>query len=212
MADKLGVYNETLQTFLDTRPILTLSDARSERRALDKVWDATVKYMLEQGLWNFATRAQQWMPSDDAESNFGYQFAYEIEDDYVRLVAISDNELMRPTLSDYAEEGDFIFADCDPLYLKYVSNSIEYGNDLGKWTPTFATAFCAELAWRARGGVKPMAADAVEALQKTKKRLLNNAKAKDAVNQAMAVLPAGRLVNARVGRGGYNNMRRTPYQ
>lgn len=213
MVDKLGLYNMALQTHLDSRPILTLSDARTERRALDRVWAETQKYMLEQGMWNFASRAQQWMPSDTVDPAFAYQHAYEKPDDYVRLVCISDNEWLRPTLPDYSEEGDFIYADVDPIYVKYVSSDTEYGLDVGKYPPTFAAAFAAELAWRARGGVRPMSTVDTDQLAKVKKRLLNEAKAKDAVNQPMAQIPDGRMVSARRGRMGLTNrMRRTPYQ
>jgi hypothetical protein len=210
--DKLGIYNDALLTYLDTRPLVTLSDARTERRALDKAWPRTMETMLEAGMWNFASRAQQWNPSDTAESGFAFQYAYEKPDDYVRLIKISDNEWMEPTLSNFSEEGDFFFADVDPLWVIYVSNDAQYGADLGKWPAAFATAFAAELAYRARGGVKTFGAREAEALVKMKIRLLADAQGKDAVNQAPTRLPAGRLVQARAGRSGiFNRMRRTPY-
>lgn len=211
MADKLGVYNGALQTYLDTRPLASLTDSRVERRALDKVWDATMKYMLYEGFWNFAIRSQEWAPSSTVTPQFGFQYAYEKEDDFVRLVSISDNEDLRPTLEFFEEEGDFIYADCSQLWVRFTSSDASYGYDLGKWTPAFTAAFEAELAWRARGGVKTMSADAVTTLEKIKRRRLLDAKAKDAAGQAAAILPTGRLVRSRGGLGHTNRMRRTPY-
>lgn len=208
MATKLGIYNEALQTHLDSRRIRTLTDARVERRALDAVWAEALAWMLEQGLWNNFTKADQWMPSDTAEPEFGYQFYYEKPDDYVRIVAISADENFAITLEDYTEEGDFFACDSDPLYVKYVSSAEDYGGDPGKWGPSFATAFAAELAWRGKGGIKTLTTNDVIALEKLKTRLLRNAQAKDAVNQAMSHFPAGRLVRARAGRSGIVNRQR----
>lgn len=211
MADKLGIYNEALQTHLDTKPLLTLSDARSERRALDAVWASALAFMTEQGMWNHATRTAQLFPSETMVPQFGYQNAYEKPDDYVRLTAIADNEWLRPTLSDYKEEGDFFFADIDDLHVSYVSNDATLGSDPGKWGASFATAFAAELAFRGAGGIKPLSSTDKDLLFKIKRRLLINALAKDCVNQAVAELPVGRLVRSRGGLSGNNRMRRTPY-
>jgi hypothetical protein len=210
--DKLGVYNGALSTYLDTRPLKTLSDSRAERRALDGAYDETLKWMLEQAMWNFATKAEQWMSSDTATPEFGYRFFFEKPDDYVRLVKISADERFGATLSDFSEEGDFFAADADPIYVMFVSDAIDAGSDPGKWGTAFAAAFEAELAWRARGGVKPLAVAEVEALQKIKRRLMNDAKTKDVVNQPFTELAPGRLVRSRFGGAGYNKMRRTPYQ
>ena len=116
MATKLEVYNQTLR-HLRARRIASLTDARSERRELDSAWAGTLDWMLEQGLWNFASRAQQWDPSSTVDSEFGYQYVYEKPDDYVKLVQISDNERFVPTLPDFSEEGDYFMADCDPLWV-----------------------------------------------------------------------------------------------
>lgn len=211
MADKLTLYNLALGTHLDTRPLRALTDARTERRALDAVYPEALQWMLEQGMWNFAARSDEWPSSDTAVSNFGYQYAFEKPDDYVRLIKISDNENLLPTLDDFSEEGDFFFAWMDPIYVQYVSNDLEYGADPGKWKPAFIAAFAAELAWRAQGGCKPLSTADKDALRKLKLRLLQNSQSKDVVNQPMAELPTGRLVRARGGRGNYNRMRRTPY-
>src|SRR3972149_4533251 len=104
MATKIDVYNEAL-LHLKTRRLRTLTDARSERRDLDAGWSPTSDYMLERGLWNFATRAQQWMPSDTIEPEFGFQYAYEKPDDYVRLVDIGADERYGWAPDDYSEGG-----------------------------------------------------------------------------------------------------------
>jgi hypothetical protein len=189
----------------------TLSDARTERRALDAVWDDVLQFMLEQGMWNFAGRSIIWEPSSTVVPEFGQRYAFEKPVDYVRLIRISDNETLEPTLAGYLEEGDFFISDCSIIYAQYVSNDINWGADPGKWPPTFSAAFQAELAYRGRGGVKSLSANDVVLLDKTKKTLLQNAQSKDAVNQAPTELPTGRLVRSRGGFRGNDRMRRTPY-
>lgn len=211
MANKLQIYNGALLTHLDTRPLVTLTDARTERRALDAAWPEALQWMLEQGMWNFAARTQSWEPATTPVPGFGQRYAYAKPEDYVRLIRIADNETLEPTLADFLEEGEFFLSYASILYVQFVSNDLSWGADLSKWGASFATAFEAELAYRAQGGVKTLSTIDKDALGKTKRRLLKNAQSKDVVNQAPAELPTGRLVRARGGFGRSNNMRRTPY-
>jgi hypothetical protein len=208
---KLQIYNGALVTHLDTRPLKALTDARTERRALDSVWDETLEWMIEQGMWNFAARSQMWEPSPSATPEFGQSYAYEKPDDYVRLIYISDNETLKPTLREFLEEGDYFIAYASPIYVQFVSDDPAWGADPGKWKPAFTTAFEAELAWRAQGGIKALSTIDKESLRKLKRRLLQDAQSKDVVNQAPTEMPAGRLVTARGGLRGNALMRRTPY-
>jgi hypothetical protein len=209
---KLEVYNGALQTHLNCRPLRTLSDARTERRALDAVWTPVLKWMLEQGMWNFALRTQRWEASTTVIPEFGHRSAFAKPADYVRLSRISDNEYLEPTLSNYLEEGDYFICDIDVIFAQFVSNDLNFGADPNKWTPAFAAAFKGELAYEARGGIGNLSTIDVNELKKAKRRLMQDAQSKDVVNQAPSKLPQGRLVSARAGFGrGNNAMRRTPY-
>lgn len=200
MAGKLDVFNRTLQ-ILQTRDLASLSDKRSERRNLDAVWNLTMDYMLEAGLWNFAARTRELQPSDSVDSNFGYDFVYAQPDDYVRLIRISANEDLWPTLDHYSEEGEFWLAWCDPLYVQYVSSAYDFGADPGKWPASFVEAFAHELAYRAGPSVTNMGESQFDQLDKRRKRALYNARGKDAVNQPVGDPPVGRLVRSRAGYG-----------
>lgn len=211
MATKLEVYNNALLA-LKTRRLSALTDARSERRDLDAVWDQTVDWMLERAMWNFATKAQEWSPSDDLESDFGYQYVFEKPSDYMRLVDIADNDRFSPTLPDYAEEGNYFFSDASPIWVRFVSTDTSAGRDPGLWKPAFTRALSLELAWRAGPHICNLSANDKQLLAKEKKTALMEAKSADAVNQPMATLPVGRLIQSRAGRRGHTNaMRRTPY-
>lgn len=211
MATKLTVYNRALLA-LKSRRLATLTENRSERRDLDSVYSETLDWMLERALWNFSLSSEEWTPSAEAESQFGYQYVYDKPEFYMRLVRIAANERFVPTLSDFSEEGDFFFSDVSPMWVQYVSTDPRRGRDPGKWTPSFAEAFAMELAWRAGPHICSMSAADEDKLDKMRRKALSEAKSSDAVNQPMSVLPPGRLVQARTGRrNSYNNMRRTPY-
>ena len=207
MGTRLEIYNASLIR-LGERRLATLSDNRTERRSLDAVWTDTLAYMIEAAMWNWAARTEELQSSDTVTPNFGYTYAFEKPDDYVRIVRIADNELLGPTLEDYIEEGDYFFAWGDPLYLQYISNDTDYGADPGKWTASFSRAFVLELAYRVAPQVG-VNAKLQELLYEEKNRALSYAKSKDVVNQAMTRLPAGRLIGSRMGRG-YRDPAGTP--
>lgn len=194
---RLDVYNTALM-YLKTSPIASLSDNRPERISMDAAWNSTVAYCLEQGMWNFATKTQEISSSDTEDPTFGYAFAFEKPNDYVRITAISAFETLRPTLFDFREEGDYFFADIDPIYLSFVSNATDAGMDVGKWFPSFADYVALNLATNIPN-VSTMSEDAYERLDKRAMRAMANAKSKDSVNQPTAWMPSGRLVQARRG-------------
>jgi hypothetical protein len=211
VATKLSVYNRALLA-LKSRRLANLTENRSERRDLDEVWSETLDWLLERALWNFAAPAIEMTPTADAETQFGYQYVFDKPEDYLRIVRIAANERFQPTLSDFEIAGDFVFSDVSPMWLQYVSKDPAYGRDPGKWPPSFAEALAMELAWRAGPHICSMSAQDKDTLNKDRKKALGEAKSSDAVNQPMAILPSGRLVQARTGRrNSYNNMRRTPY-
>jgi len=210
LATKIDIYNGALG-LLGARPLATLSDNRAERRALDAAYGPTFDFMIESGMWHFASVSNELTSSDTVATNFGYQYAYEKPDDYVRLIKIGDNERFIPTLEDYDEEGDFFLCDSQPIWVQYVSSSIEAGGDVGKWAASFATAFMDELAYRAGPQIASVPLQTKDWLEKKKKKSLWNARAKSAVNQMRGQLPECRLVRARAGTRYINAMRRTPY-
>jgi hypothetical protein len=210
MADKLDIFSRTLVK-CGQRPLLSLSDARPEQRAIDRVYDSAVEKLIEGALWKFAARTDELQPSATVTSNFGYQYVYEQPEDYVRIIRICDNERLRPTLRDFMLEGEFIYADCNPLYLQYVSDDPRHGYDVGKWTPSFTDALVDELVVRTAPFLMNADVQKIEQLEKQAKRSFYVAKGRDAVNQPECWTPPGRLVRARSGGTRINNMRASGY-
>lgn len=206
MATKLGVYRAVHLLVKQNAVGMTVSDDDQLVNTINLAYDAAIAHCLEQGLWNFATRTVQAEASDDIESQFGFNFVFEKPSDYAgRLVALSGNEYFRPPLEHYHEDGGlegYFFADQDPLYIRYISNSSDYGLNLGAWPATFTRAVEYEIADRVAPHITNMSAAEKDELRKDKIRALRDARSKDALNQAPERPPVGRLVRSRRGRMG----------
>lgn len=197
MATKIGLYNQALLE-LKQRKLSALTDSNVSRRTCDDFYDAVVAFMLAEGAWNFAIASEAIEASTDVEPEFGFTYAVEKPESFVRLVAIAANGDFWPTLNRYHEEGGYWHCDVSPLYVRYVSDDASYGLDLSLWTPSFERAVALELAVRIAPHITGMGDDKMQMLEKRAKRALHNARTKDAINQAAERPPPGRLVNARL--------------
>jgi len=138
MADRLGIYNDALM-FCGERSLSSLSEEREPRRLLDQVWNADgVKFCLEQAQWHFAMRADRFDPDPSVTTPFGFANAYTKPDDWVLTSAVCQEEYFREPLNQYSDEKGYWFADINPIYVRYVSNSNDFGMDMGKWPTSFA--------------------------------------------------------------------------
>ena len=189
-------------------PSLPAYDAEVEtilRRLIDEAYEPAIDYLLEQGLWNFGSRTVAIEAETDVEPAFGYSYTFEKPDDYVRIIRISDNGTMWPTLDLYEEEGNYWHANVDPLYLQYVSSGASYGRNTSLWPASFKKALEAYLALEVAPHAPRMSGRAIEYLQDHYRRCLRDARGKDAINQSNERPPPGRLVTARLngkyGRG-----------
>ena len=201
MATKLGLYQGTLLLIKERAISVTLSDTEAWRHTIDVVYDRVLKYMLEQGRWNFATRTVQLDASEDVEPEFGFSYAFDKPDDYRRTIKMSANERLFPTLGagQFVNEGATWFADVDPLYVSYVSDGAAYGGDLTLWPEMFATAVEHEIAKRVGPGLTGISGSALDEIKRDALGALRRAKSWDAQNQPADPLPPGRLVSARRG-------------
>lgn len=198
MATKLGLYNRALR-ILRERKLSALTDAVKARYALDDEYDGALDYMLEQGLWNFAARDVAAEAETSVEPEFGYDYAFEKPDDYVRLISMSAHGTFYPQLTDYREGPGYWYANANPLYYSYVSDGSSYGLNLADWPATFAEAFSYELARRIGPDLTSMSAAEARALTEDAMRALRDARTKDAMNQPAQFPQPGRLTTARGG-------------
>lgn len=195
-ANKLGIYNGALRLLGERKT--TLTEDRPARYYLDAAWDdGLIDYVLEQGFWNFATRTVRLELSTSIEPDFGYQYAFERPDDYIRLVEMSADEYFGVPLNQYTDESGYWFADISPIYVRYVSNGASYGNNFALWPQTMVKYAQAELADRVKEEITGNDGK-YDRIKKALKDARVDARSKDAMNEPVRFAPSGSWVSARM--------------
>lgn len=204
MTDKLKVYNSSLRA-LGERELASLTENREPRRILDAVWaDGFVDSVLEQGFWKFATKTVRLDYAPSITPDFGLSRAFEKDTDFIRTIAICSDEFFQTPLLEFADEADLWYANIDTIYVKYVSNAADYGGDLSKWPETFSTYAWTNLA--ANISTRITASDAkTDMLEKKARKLLIDARSKDAVAGPTQFMPPGRWASSRRRNISYTN-------
>lgn len=197
MADRLAIYRGCCR-LLGQQRVSSLTEDSPTRRALDDAWTDVGNWLLARGLWNFAIRTVELTQDEDTEPLFGFQYAFSKPDDWVRTASISNEGTFSGQFNDYEDEANFWYADCDPLYVRYVSNEDEYGWNVGEWRQPFAKAFEARLAFEC--GL-PITGDKSNRndMETLAEKRLREAKTLDAVDERVKVSPQGRLTRSRSG-------------
>ena len=135
--DKLKLYNDALLMCGD-RSLSSLTEEREPRRLLDQAWAfGVVDYCLEMGQWNFACRTQKLDYTPSITPDFGYRRAFTKPDDWIRTMGVCVDERFKIPLLAYVDEGGYWYSDYDQIYVRFVSNDVAYGNDLGLWPASF---------------------------------------------------------------------------
>lgn len=203
MTTRLIIYNTAL-LYAGERSISSLAEDREPRRLLDRVWDASgVKRCLEMGQWHFAMRTSMIDPDPAIVTTFGYTNVYNKPSDWVLTSAVCSDEYLNAPLTQYTDEGGQLFADVDPLYVRYVSDDASFGSDLGAWPETFADFVAWDFASRIIGKLADSEQKKLDCINGRKAALLL-AKNKAAMAEPTKFAPTGSWVKART----YGNQRR----
>lgn len=199
MADKLEIYRGALQLLGNSAGLSSLTEVAPARHRLDEIWSPSVDYLLTKGLWNFAMRTIELSYDEDVEAGFGRTYAFSKPTDWIRTASICDTGDFDGSFEDFDDENGYWAADVTKLYIKYVSSDTDYGWNVGSWRQPFAQALEAYLAFKSglpisddRGNRNDMHA--------LFGKMLKEAKAIDAVDEAVKRRPAGRLVTSRLTR------------
>jgi hypothetical protein len=213
MASKLTVY-QGANLVLGERKLTSLSENRPSRRRLDTWWDnGGPQECLQMGLWNHAMRTVSltYSPSVAIEIEGSYLYAFDIPTDLLRIALLSDDPGFCNIRLDYVIEGQYILANCETIYLKYVSSDTSFGMDLSRWPPKFLDyvhhAAAAKVCMAATNSVERKLE-----IEKARDKACNVARSFDAMDESPRQIPAGSWSRARRGRGTSRNDRGNPGQ
>lgn len=135
--NRLQLYQDAL-LLCKEKFLAALTDNVESRRLLDNVWASDgIQYCLEQGQWQFAMRTQRIDYDPNVTTQFGYRYAFDKPADWVLTSALCSDERFISPLTQYSDETDYWTADITPIYIKFVSNDVQFGNNLSRWPASF---------------------------------------------------------------------------
>ena len=137
MPDTLSIWNGALAA-CGERALASLTENREPRYVIEDVWNREfIRECLEEAMWKFATRSSKLSYSPSVTPAFGYQYGYEKPGDWLKTVAVCQDEFYKVPLLSYTTEQGYIYTELDEIYVKYVSNDVEWGMDLSLWPRSF---------------------------------------------------------------------------
>lgn len=200
MASKLSVYNGALRE-VGERKLASLSENREPRRVLDSIWDDdALKTCLAAGQWNFASNTIELTYSPSIDPAFGFTYAFDKPDDWVRTTGVWADEDLQTPLLHYKDEGDYWYADLDVIYVSYVDSGTSYGGDYSKWPANFTRYVETWLAARICMSLTQNQSKR-DNLERDAEVWLVKAKSTDAMDEATKFMPEGTWSRSRRGRG-----------
>jgi hypothetical protein len=187
---------------LGVRKLASLTENQLSRRELDGVFSrGGIKTCLRMGQWNHAMRTVRLDYSPSIGPEFGYRRAFDKPTDWVRTCGLCSDEYFRVPLVDVVDEAGHWYADLDTLYIRFVSSDTDYGMDYSLWPENFTRVvecyFAKETCLRLT-----QSQTLKDNLEADFRKLLLQAKATDAMDEAVSFPPAGSWIRARRGRGG----------
>lgn len=199
MPDKLSVFNGALR-LIGERSLSALTENTEARRTLDNAWadNSIVRFCLERGQWNFATRAVELGYEPSIAPSFGYRRAFQKPADFVRTTHFCWDEYFKVPLTDYIDVTGYWYAEPDTVYVRYVSMASDTGLDFSQWTETFTQFVEAHLADQ----VAPRLTQSDRKMDRVNaefNRLLRMASSIDAMESPQQQLAKGSWTTARGG-------------
>jgi hypothetical protein len=198
---RLQIYNGALR-LLGERILGSLTENRECRRVMDDAWsNGLVDYCLEQGQWTFATRSQRIDYDPTSSPDFGYQYVFQKPNDYIQTCAVCSDDRFSNPITQYTDEAGFWYSDLQTLYVQFVSDDVNFGNNLGIWPQTFGNFVQATLAQQVAPRLTQSKEKREEIDREAKKAKLE-ALNKDARKNPAKFMPRGKWSRSRTGSRG----------
>lgn len=199
MASKLEVWKQAL-VHLEKDTTITLTSQVEARYVFDSAWAGVVAEAFNEGDWNFAKKSATLALNAVETAALGWTYVFDYPADYERTIAVSNVPDFSQEFFDYIDQGGFIHANTNVLYLRYISDAKQADAQVSTWPTMFWRYVAVKLA-RETCGKLTSGATLGDKLEKMEKKAMRQLKSVDARNQPNAQIPAGSWIRAR--RGGY---------
>lgn len=128
-------------------PINSLDDDNKAARLLNLHWETTRQSELIKHAWVFSIFRAELDAVEDEDEPTGdtYDYAYELPDDALRVLPLTDTGEAHGQSIAWKQEGRVILTSYEsPRLIRYIANL----TDPGDWSPLFVEAFAARLAMK----------------------------------------------------------------
>ncbi|QIU92148.1 hypothetical protein [Yokenella regensburgei] len=153
MATRIEIINRAL-TKLGSDRLMSEADDNAASRAVAAIYDGTLDNLLRTYRWSFAIKRMQLSQLTE-EPVFGYQFAYQLPSDCIRIDLITDYEhqdwwsygweCYHLPIPRYQVEGRKILTDMDTVYIRYGARMPDPTTYDEAFTESMACKLAAEL-------------------------------------------------------------------
>lgn len=140
------------------------------RWQMQRSWTHTVRYVLSQGAWNFASKRAVFRSGEAGDTNIptesivgitegysvppaepddpldisGYDYSYELPEDFLHKIWLK-GDVHHDEECPHQQLGNYMFTNFDPAIMEYIAES-EFTTDPANWPPLFLDAVAAYLA------------------------------------------------------------------
>lgn len=152
MSTPTDIVNQALRRIYKAEINSLETDTTKEARVGRRVYDATRKLLLAKAKWWFAERRAQ-LTASATTPVFGYDYAYPVPSDYIRLVSVhptdDDNSTTPYRLGNQSGDDRVILTDSTTCYIRYIFDL----EDVAVMSQPFQDALAAWVAWRLSGAL-----------------------------------------------------------
>jgi hypothetical protein len=143
MATPTDIVNIALRRIGADRVSSMENDSSKEARVARDIYDEARRDVLNHHAWNFAIRREQ-LTASATEPEFGWDYAYPLPDDFVRMVSVhpgEDDDATVPYKLEFQDGDDrVVLCNSNQVYIRYVFDN----EDVNTWSASFRDV----LAWR----------------------------------------------------------------
>lgn len=139
------IVNQAL-ALLGATPITSLDDGTTQASIAKRLYNPVLRHVLEERPWTFAMDRAELAPDAEAPA-YGFGKKFRLPNEALRVIYANDSVVQAgqeayATPLDYAKEGDFLLADAEVLYVRYV----KYTTDTSIMTAGFKDCLAYRLA------------------------------------------------------------------
>lgn len=205
MATKLQVWKQAL-VHLEKETIANTTDTEvTAVNVFTNAWEGVVEEAFNEGDWNIFKVSAALALNAIVTPSSGWSYVFDYPADYLRTVTVSSSPVFHNAYMDFADEGGYLHANTDTLYIRYISNlkmtAAEEADDLG-WPTMFWRYVALKLAFETCGRLTS-SSGLRDRLEKQVEKALRKAKSVDARNENNKRLGAGSWMRARGGWAGF---------